>query len=73
MQISVTKDELYTLIKNAIKDVISEEHLHFSRNKENYNPEENDSFLDFITDPRNHVKNKEGLKDISVNHDKYIY
>jgi hypothetical protein len=32
-----------------------------------------DPFLNFITDKKNHAKNKDGLKDISANHDKYLY
>ncbi|MFH0975823.1 MAG: hypothetical protein V1874_08575 [Spirochaetota bacterium] len=32
-----------------------------------------DPFFKFITDRKNHTKNKDGLTDISVNHDKYLY
>ncbi|MBN2402605.1 MAG: hypothetical protein JXN64_09400 [Spirochaetes bacterium] len=32
-----------------------------------------DPFLKYITNTKNHTVNKDGLTDISVNHDKYLY
>jgi hypothetical protein len=56
-----TEKDLESFVINAVSHYIDE-----------IESVKNDSLLDFLTDSKNHGVDKDGIKDISINHDKYL-
>lgn len=61
-QIAPDSESIESFVIEAVSNYVDE-----------LNDRKDDPFLNFITDKKNHTKNKDGLKDISVNHDRYLY